>query len=62
MVNSKVDTVVHGGTVVTATGAFEGSVAIKDGVIASVGPRDSLPEANEYIDVTGKYVLPGAIG
>ncbi len=61
MVNSKVDTVVHGGTVVTATSTFEGGVAIKDGVIAAVGPREALPEANEYIDVSGKYVLPGAI-
>ena len=61
MANSRVDTVVHGGTVVTSTAAFEGGVAIKGEKIVAVGPREVLPEADNYIDATGKYVLPGAM-
>ena len=57
----KVDVVVHGGTVVTATTSFEGSVAIQGEQIAAVGPQDLMPDAELTIDATGKYVLPGAI-
>lgn len=56
-----VDTVVSGGRIVTATGEFEASVAIRGERIAAVGPREVLPEAEREIDATGKYVLPGAI-
>lgn len=58
---SKVDTVVHGGTVVTPTHTFEGGVAIKGEKIVAVGPDDMLPDADNYIDATGKQVFPGAI-
>ena len=61
MQTAKVDTVVHGGLVVTSTHAFEGSIAIKGETIAIVGPFEMMPPADNYIDVTGKYVLPGAI-
>ncbi|MBI1848173.1 MAG: amidohydrolase family protein [Candidatus Rokubacteria bacterium] len=57
----KVDTVVRGGTVVTATGQYEASVAIRAGRIAAIGPEDMLPPAERVIDAEGKYVLPGAI-
>lgn len=61
MPSSSVDTIVHGGQVVTATDTFEASIAIKDGRIAALGPRELLPPAESYIDASGKYVLPGAI-
>ena len=61
MQTTKVDTVVHGGLVVTSTHAYEGSIAIKGETIAIVGPFEMMPPADNYIDVTGKYVLPGAI-
>ncbi|MDP6452996.1 MAG: amidohydrolase family protein, partial [SAR202 cluster bacterium] len=41
--------------------AYEASVAIKGERIVAVGPHDMMPAANNYIDASGKYVLPGAI-
>jgi dihydropyrimidinase len=61
MHNTQVDTIVHGGTVATSTSAFEASVAIKDGKFTAIGPQESMPPADAYIDATGKYVLPGLI-
>lgn len=61
MQQKQVDTVVHGGTVVTPSTAFEASVAISNGTFVAVGPRETMPPAAEYIDATGKYVLPGLI-
>ena len=61
MQTAKVDTVVHGGLVVTSTHAYAGSIAIKGETIAIVGPFEMMPPADNYIDVTRKYVLPGAI-
>ena len=52
---------VHGGIVVSATDAYEASVAITGEKIAIVGPYEMMPAADNYIDATGKYVLPGAI-
>ena len=56
-----VDTLVHDGEVVTSSDVVRTSVAIKDGRIVALGPRELLPEAERYIDASGKYVLPGAI-
>ncbi len=58
---SAVDTIVHGGTIVTSTDAWDGAVAIRGEKIVALGPADVLPPAGRYIDATGKYVLPGAI-
>ena len=56
-----VDTVVHGGTVAFSSNAYEASVAIKGERIVAVGPHDMMPDTENYIDDSGKYVLPGAI-
>ncbi len=61
MPSPRVDTVVHGGQVVTSTDVCETDIAIKEGRIAALGPRELLPPADDYIDASGKYVLPGAI-
>lgn len=61
MVTARVDTVVHGGTVAFSSNAYEASVAIKGERIVAVGPHDMMPGADNYIDASGKYVLPGAI-
>lgn len=61
MQGNRVDTVVHGGLVVSATTAYEASVAIKGEQITAIGPLEAMPPADSYIDATGKYVLPGAI-
>jgi dihydropyrimidinase len=57
----KVDTIVHGGQVVTAVDVVEAAVAIRGESIVAVGPPEALPPAERYIDARGKYVLPGAI-
>lgn len=61
MTRPRVDTIVKGGLVVTAGGAIETSLAIREGKIAAIGPTELLPAASRTIDATGKYVLPGLI-
>ena len=57
----RVDTIVRGGLVATSTGEYRASIAIRGERIVAVGPDDALPQADEYVDATGKHVLPGAI-
>ncbi len=52
------DTVVRGGTVVTASSEFVGDVGIQDGKIAQIGGSISAPQT---IDATGKLVVPGGV-
>jgi dihydropyrimidinase len=54
-----VDTVITGGTLVTAGDSFEASVAIDDGEIVAVGAERTMPEAEELVDASGKLVMPG---
>jgi dihydropyrimidinase len=61
MAGPTVDIVIRGGQVVTASEAYEASIAIRGEKVVAVGPDDLLPPAANYIDATGKYVLPGAI-
>jgi dihydropyrimidinase len=57
----RVDVIVRGGQVVTATDVQETAVAIKNGQIAALGPESMLPPAEATIDAAGKVVLPGLI-
>ena len=54
-----VDTVIAGGTVVTADDMFDASIAIDGEEIVAVGSQESLPDAEKEIDATGNYVMPG---
>ena len=45
MTAPRVDTVVHGGQVVTATDVLDAAVAIRGESIAAIGPPDLLPPA-----------------
>ena len=56
-----VDTVIDGGIVAFSSNAFEASIAIKGEKIVAVGNKSTMPKAENYIDATGKYVLPGLI-
>jgi dihydropyrimidinase len=58
---ARIDTVLTGGTVVTADAAFEGAVGIDDGTIVGVGDERAFPAAEERIDVDGNLVLPGVV-
>src|SRR4051812_50185135 len=51
---------VRGGTVVTATEMFDADVLVEDERIAWVGSSEDA-QADEVIDATGCYVLPGLI-
>lgn len=55
------DLIIRGGTIVDGSGAarFIGDVAIKDGLIASVGKVEG--DAKDEIDATGKIVTPGFV-
>ncbi|HXJ82543.1 MAG TPA: amidohydrolase family protein [Candidatus Methylomirabilis sp.] len=57
----RVDTIVRGGQVVSASDVFEAAVAIKGERIVAIGPEALLPPADRVIDAAGKYVLPGLI-
>jgi len=58
---AQIDTVLTGGTVVTADATFEGAVGIDDGTIVGVGDERAFPAAEERIDVDGNLVLPGVV-
>jgi dihydropyrimidinase len=57
----RVNTIVRGGQIVTATDVFEAAVAIAGDKIAAIGPESLLPPADRVIDADGRYVLPGLI-
>jgi dihydropyrimidinase len=53
------DLVIRNGTVATASDTMHCDVAVKDGVVATLGR--GLPPGAREIDASGKLVLPGAI-
>jgi dihydropyrimidinase len=57
------DLLITNGLVVNSAGSFHGDVAVKDGIIVSVGAPSSgnSMNAEKVIDASGKYILPGAI-
>ena len=55
------DLVLSGGTVVGSRARFKADVAVKDGLIVLVGAPEAMPPARETVDVSGQFVLPGAI-
>jgi imidazolonepropionase-like amidohydrolase len=53
---------IQNATVLTVTkGTFQGSVLIRDGKIAEVGPKITAPAGATVIDATGKFLMPGII-
>jgi imidazolonepropionase-like amidohydrolase len=53
---------IQNATVLTVTkGTFQGSVLIRDGKIAEVGPKIAAPAGATVIDATGKFLMPGII-
>ena len=53
------DTIIKGGTVVTAADTYRADVGIKDGRISVIA--EDLSDAAEVIDATGLLVMPGGI-
>ncbi|ODR80592.1 allantoinase [Haladaptatus sp. W1] len=56
-----IDTLLTGGTIVTATHTFNADVAITDGKISAIGSQTDFPAASEVVDVSGKLVMPGFV-
>ncbi|HEY6187132.1 MAG TPA: amidohydrolase [Pyrinomonadaceae bacterium] len=64
----RVDLVVRGGSIVTMDAGRsvieDGAIAVRGGRIVAVGPRSRIEQqytAREYVDATGKVVIPGLI-
>jgi len=56
------DLAVVGGHVVPIVGEpFTGTVLVRDGVIAALGPHVEVPDRVPVVDASGKWVLPGFI-
>jgi len=55
------DTLIRGGTVVTAAGRWAADLALADGRIAAILSPGTPAEAERVIDAAGRHVLPGAI-
>ena len=55
------DTVIRGGTVVTASDTFAGDVGIAGGRITAVGAGLPVENAGRVIEAAGRMVLPGGI-
>jgi dihydropyrimidinase len=55
------NTLIKGGTVITATEKMEADVLIDGGKVVALLGRDHTVEADETIDASGKYVMPGGI-
>jgi dihydropyrimidinase len=56
-----VDTIITGGHLVQADGVLDASIAITGEEIVAIGTEPELPEADTVVDVSGKFVLPGAV-
>jgi dihydropyrimidinase len=61
MADVRVNTVIAGGQIVTSSQVYESAIAISGEKIVAIGPEHLLPHADNYIDASGKYVLPGLI-
>lgn len=57
----KVDLIIKNGTVVTALERYRVGVAVDDGKVVAIAKEVNLPEAEETIDASGMFVLPGLV-
>jgi dihydropyrimidinase len=55
------NTLIKGGTVITATEKMEADVLVDGGKVVALLGREHTVEADETIDAAGKYVMPGGI-
>lgn len=53
-------TLIKNGTIITAADTYRADILVKNGRVSEIG-REISKIANEIIDATGKWVLPGAV-
>lgn len=53
-------TLIKNGTIITADETFPADILMEDEIIRAIGTH-LLPEADEAIDATGKFILPGGV-
>lgn len=53
-------TLIKNGTIITAADTYRADILVKNGRVFEIG-REISKIANEIIDATGKWVLPGAV-
>ena len=58
---NRYDTLVRGGTLVTATGRIAADLGLSEGRIAAILAPGAPADADRVIDAAGRHVLPGAI-
>ena len=58
---AKLDLVIRGGTVATASDIFRSDVGVRDGRVVALGDAADMPDADDTIDAGGRLVLPGGI-
>jgi dihydropyrimidinase len=57
----QLDTLIQGGTVVTAADTYKSDVGLKDGRIAAIAASLPADSAKQVLNAAGCYVLPGGI-
>ena len=55
------DTIIQGGTIVTAVDTYKADLGIKDGRIAAIGASLPADSARQTLSAKGFYVIPGGI-
>jgi len=60
-IRMQLDTIISGGTIVTPNDTIDAAVGINDGQIVTVGDHTQLPNAEQTIDASGQFVLPGIV-
>lgn len=55
------DLIIENGTIVTANEMYEGNIYVRDGKIKAISKGNIEGEANEIVDASGQYILPGLI-
>ena len=58
MVDPRVETIIGGGQLVSSSQVYTAAIAIAGEKIVAIGPEQLLPAADNYIDASGKFVLP----
>ena len=56
-----IDLLIKNAEIVIEKDIIKGWIAVKDGIISSLGCGDDLPDAKETIDAGGLYILPGGV-